>query len=244
MLKQLFFPLVMIVLLLSQEGCSPKQDDLNVTTISGSYTFINARLVPSNSLLYVKIYEDSDVRYSQSLSYATAKDINITFEKQSDKRIIFTQDSENNQSLSVYDDRRLIYISVGNDDEGNHDVPLSIMGPTQDELRIDAPVIKIFNAMVMSDGDKLVVVQQNQAIDTTKLMGYKDSTPSWYAINSGDNILYEVYRFDKDGNIYSGAQNPGQETFTLERNRAYLMVIYEDSANVDVPYIKLIEVTP
>ena len=244
MVKFLPFLLFTLSLTVFQSGCGAKVEDTNSTKVTGSYTFLNTRLVPSNSNLSVKLYEDSDVRYSKTLSYAQNSDINITFDKTTTKRVVFNQDSENNQSLSVYDDRRLIFLSVGNDDEGNYDVPVNILGPSEDELDENYPVIKVYNAVVMSDGEKLVVVQQNQNIDNTKLMGYKDQTLGWYKINSGSNMLYEVYRFDKNGNRIDGAQNAGQETFTLEANHAYLMVVYEDSANVDVPYIKLVEVTP
>ena len=244
MIKSLSLVLLTLSLFLFQSGCGVKIEDTNSTQVTGSYTFLNTRLVPSSSNLYVKVYEDSDVRYSKTLSYIQSDDINITFDKTTNKRVVFNQDSENNQSLSVYDDRRLIFLSVGNDDEGNYDVPVNILGPTQDELESNYPVIKVYNAVVMSDGEKLVVVQQNQNIDNTKLMGYKEQTLGWYKIDSGNNLLYEIYRFDKNGNRIGGAQNTGQETFTLERNHAYLMVLYEDSANVDVPYIKLVEVTP
>ena len=244
MVKLLTLLVSTLSLLFFQSGCGVKVEDSNTTKVTGSYTFLHTRLVPSNSNLYIKVYEDSDVRYSKTLSYAQSDEINITFDKATTKRVVFNQDSENNQSLSVYDDRRLIFLSVGNDDEGNYDVPVSILGPTKEELENNYPVIKVYNAVVMSDGEKLVVVQQNQNIDNTKLMGYKEQTLGWYKINSGSNILYEIYRFDKNGNRIGGVQNPGQETFTLERNRAYMMVLYEDSANVDVPYIKLLEVTP
>jgi len=236
-------PLFLISLLFFSTGCAPKSEDVNATTVSPTYIFANARLVPTHTALNADIYEDENRIATVGVNYAQSEDKNITFNIDATKRLITVQDEENNQSLSTFDDKRLIYLSVGNDDDNNHDVPVSLDGPTKDELSNSNFILKVYNAMVMEDGDKFVVLEQNEDRDYTNKLGYKDQTLGWVELTPRTNSLYEIYKVSTGGFV-DGPLNVGQDVFTMDAEKAYMMVIYEDASNVDVPYIMLIDVTP
>ncbi len=230
----LFFLFISTVMFI---GCGTESTK-DTTYTTASYTFINARLTSNSKSFVSKFESNSDIFKTLSTAYTSSSDVNISWEDNASKRLYLSQDfTEINSSIeTLVTDKKLIYISVGNANSSTLPV-LEIKGPLTEDLVFNNPIIKVIQAANLDEYKKLRVTIEPSQLDTGT-MEYKDTTPSWKEIPRGTNMLFNV--LDERGIILNGSQ----ETFTLNGNSAYAIVVYESSKTEDMPFITVVDVTP
>ena len=227
----LLFPLLFL-------GCGSSNSTGNQTYTDASYVFVNARLTSNSASFISKFEADGNIFKTVTTKYISSSDANITWEDNASKRLYLSQDFEEiNASIeSLLTDRKLISLSIGN--KNSSTLPLlEIKGPVKDDLVNNKAIIKVIHGANLEEYTKVTVKVEPSQLDTGP-MEYRDSTPSWREILTGDNKLFNI--LDDRGIIING----GQETFNLYAKRAYILVIYESAEVEDTPFLMMVDVTP